>query len=68
MNLFILVMKVLKVFLFILRIVKDNFRYSYEIFYVIWVYIWKIFNSMFVVVKDFDYIFFKLNCKCDVIM
>lgn len=68
MNLFILVMKVLKVFLFIIRIVKDNFRYSYEIFYVIWVYIWKIFNSLFVVVKDFDYIFLKLNCKCDVIM
>lgn len=68
MNLFILVMKVLKVFLFIIRIVKDNFRYSYEIFYVIWVYIWKIFNSLFVVVKDFDYIFLKLNCKYDVIM
>lgn len=59
-------MKALKAFLSITRTVKDNSRYSHEIFYVTWVYIWKTFNGMSAAAKDFDYIFLKLNCKCDV--
>lgn len=59
-------MKALKAFLSIIRTVKDNSRYSHEIFYVTWVYIWKTFNSFSAAAKDFDCIFLKLNCKCDV--
>lgn len=59
-------MKALKAFLSIIRTVKDNSRYSHEIFYVTLVYIWKTFNSLSAAAKDFDYIFLKLNCKCDV--
>lgn len=60
-------MKALKAFLSILRTVKDNSRYSHEIFYVTWVYIWKTFNSMSAAAKDFDYIFFKSNYYARVI-
>lgn len=55
-------MKALKAFLSIIRTVKDNSRYSHERSFMSH----ETFNSLSAAAKDFDYIFLKLNCKCDV--